>query len=72
MRLLSTPLRIRSLELKNRVVMPGMNTKMVRDKHFVDENLIAYHVARAKAGCAPRLQPCGPWQHAMQSINVKN
>ena len=49
---LFSPIKIRGLELKNRVVMPGMNTKMVRDKHFVDENLIAYHVARAKAGCA--------------------
>lgn len=49
---LFTPLKVRGLELKNRVVLPGMNTKMVRNKHEIGEDLIAYHVAKAKSGCA--------------------
>ena len=49
---LFSPMKIRGLELKNRVVLPGMNTKMVRNKHEIGEDMIAYHVAKAKAGCA--------------------
>lgn len=48
---LFSPIKIRGLELKNRVVMPGMCTKMTRDKDFIDDNMIQYHVARAKGGC---------------------
>ncbi len=50
---LFSPLKIRGLELKNRVIMPGMNTKMVTK--VVSEQIIAYHVARAKGGCALNL-----------------
>ena len=49
---LFNPIKIRGLELKNRVVLPGMNTKMVVKKHGIGEDMIAYHVAKAKAGCA--------------------
>lgn len=49
---LFTPIKIRGLELKNRVILPGMNTKMVIKKHEIGEDMIAYHVAKAKAGCA--------------------
>lgn len=49
---LFNPIKIRGLELKNRVVLPGMNTKMVRNKHEIGEDMIAYHVAKAKSGCA--------------------
>ena len=49
---LFSPLKVRGLELKNRVVLPGMNTKMVRNKHEIGEDMIAYHVAKAKSGCA--------------------
>ena len=49
---LFNPIKIRGLELKNRVVLPGMNTKMVIKKHGIGEDMIAYHVAKAKAGCA--------------------
>ena len=47
---LFSPITIRGLELKNRVIMPGMNTKMA--SNGVSEQIIAYHVARAKGGCA--------------------
>ena len=49
---LFSPIKIRGLELKNRVILPGMNTKMVRNKHEIGEDMIAYHVAKAKSGCA--------------------
>ena len=49
---LFSPFKVRGLELKNRIVLPGMNTKMAKNKHDIGEDMIAYHVARAKAGCA--------------------
>lgn len=48
---LFSPIKLRGLELKNRVVLPGMNTKMVKNKNFVAEDLPAYHAARAAGGC---------------------
>lgn len=55
---LFSPFKIRGLELKNRIVLPGMNTKMTRNKGDIGENMIAYHVARAKAGCALNIFEC--------------
>ena len=49
---LFAPIKLRGLELKNRVVLPGMNTKMVKNKHDIAEDLVAYHAARAAGGCA--------------------
>lgn len=49
---LFSPFKVRGLELKNRIVLPGMNTKMTRSKDYIDDNMIGYHVAKAKAGCA--------------------
>lgn len=49
---LFSPFTIRGLTLKNRVILPGMCTKMMREKTYVDDNMIGYHVARAKGGCA--------------------
>lgn len=48
---LFSPIKLRGLELKNRIVLPGMNTKMVKNKHDVAEDLPAYHAARAAGGC---------------------
>ena len=48
---LFSPIKIRGLELRNRVVMPGMNTKMVKNKHDISDDLPAYHAARAAGGC---------------------
>lgn len=48
---LFSPIKIRGLELKNRVLLPGMNTKMVKDRHFVGDDMVAYHAARAAGGC---------------------
>lgn len=51
---LFSPIKIRDLELKNRVVMSAMGTHESaesEDGKGVTDKLIAYHVARAKGGC---------------------
>lgn len=51
---LFAPIKIRDLELKNRVVMSAMGTHesaVSEDGKGVTDKLIAYHVARAKGGC---------------------
>lgn len=72
---LFSPIKIRGLELKNRIILPGMNTKMTKNKHYVGENLIAYHVARAKAGCALNIFECVavcPEPHAYMYMGLYN
>lgn len=44
------PIKIRDLELKNRVVFPAMATNLIADGGYVTEKFIDYHVARAKGG----------------------
>ncbi|MEF2968413.1 FAD-dependent oxidoreductase [Paenibacillus sp. M1] len=48
---LFSPYKIGSLELKNRVILPAMGTKMNDPGGYVSQRLIDYHVARAKGGC---------------------
>ena len=51
---LFSPIKIRELELRNRVVMSAMGTHesaASEDGRMVTDKLIAYHVARAKGGC---------------------
>ncbi len=48
---LFSPIKIRGLELKNRVVFPAMGTKMPTEDKFVTQQIIDYHVARAIGGC---------------------
>ena len=38
---LFSPFKVRGLELKNRIVLPGMNTKMAKNKHDIGEDMIA-------------------------------
>lgn len=47
---LFSPIKIRELELKNRVVFPAMATNLIADGGFVTDKFIDYHVARAKGG----------------------
>ena len=50
---LFSPIRIRGLELRNRVVMSAMGTHMTgMDSSEVNQKLIDYHAARAKGGVA--------------------
>ena len=44
--------RIGSLVLKNRVILPAMGSLFPDKGGLVSDKLIAYHVARAKGGCA--------------------
>ncbi|WP_151736452.1 FAD-dependent oxidoreductase [Paenibacillus tengchongensis] len=48
---LFSPLKIRGLELKNRIIFPAMGTKMATEDRFVSQQLIDYHVARVEGGC---------------------
>lgn len=47
---LFSPITIGGLTLENRIVLPGIGTKMSRDRHVSDQ-LIAFHVERARGGC---------------------
>ncbi|MGG4220584.1 FAD-dependent oxidoreductase [Paenibacillus jamilae] len=48
---LFSPITIRGLELKNRIIFPAMGTKMSTEDRYVTKQLIDYHVARAEGGC---------------------
>ncbi len=48
---LFSPIQIRGLELKNRIIFPAMGTKMATEDKFVTKQLINYQAARAKGGC---------------------
>lgn len=48
---LLSPIKIRGLELKNRIILPAMGTRMANEKGEITDRLIAYHAARAKGGC---------------------
>lgn len=48
---LFSPFKVKDLEIKNRVILPAMMTKMASPTGLVTQNLIDYHVAIAKGGC---------------------
>lgn len=48
---LFSPITLRGMELKNRVVMPAMGTRMAGEKGEITPRLVAYHAARAAGGC---------------------
>ncbi|WP_438432078.1 bile acid Fe-S flavoenzyme BaiCD [Gorillibacterium sp. sgz500922] len=48
---LFSPLNIRGMEIKNRVMLPAMGTKMATEDRFVTPQLIDYLAARAEGGC---------------------
>ena len=48
---LFSPITIRGMELKNRVMLPAMGTKFAGKASYVTDQLIDYHVARVKGGC---------------------
>lgn len=47
---LFSPIQIKGMQLRNRVVFPAMGTKMASADKFVTQQLIDYHVARAEGG----------------------
>ena len=46
------PIRIRDMELKNRIILPAMGTRMADENGAVTDKLIAYHAARGTKTCA--------------------
>ena len=46
---LFTPITIKDMTLRNRIIMPAMGTRFTEDR-FVNEKHIAYHVARIRKG----------------------
>lgn len=44
------PIKIRGMELRNRIIMPAMGTRMANEKSEVTQRLIDYHAARAAGG----------------------
>lgn len=48
---LFSPITIKGMELKNRVILPAMGTKFAGKASFVTQQLIDYHLARVKGGC---------------------
>lgn len=47
---LFNPIKIRGMEMRNRIVFPAMGTKMPSEDKKVTQKLIDYHVARARGG----------------------
>ena len=52
---LFTPINIRGMALRNRVVFPAMATHFPTSDGFVTDALIGYHAARAAGGCGLNL-----------------
>lgn len=50
MNILLTPARIGTVEVKNRIVMPPMTTRLADDEGFVTDESIAYYMARVRGG----------------------
>lgn len=44
------PIKIRGMELRNRIIFPAMGTKMATEDRFSTQQLIDYHVARVHGG----------------------
>ena len=50
MNILLTPARIGPVEVKNRIVMPPMTTRIADEEGFITEDSIAYYMARVRGG----------------------
>ena len=44
---LFSPIKLRGLELKNRIIFPAMGTKMATEDKFVTQQLVDYQAARS-------------------------
>ncbi|MDZ5038524.1 hypothetical protein GNF66_15535, partial [Clostridium perfringens] len=49
---LFSPIKIRGMELKNRIIFPAMGTKFAGNSRMVNDQIIQYHVERVKGGSA--------------------
>lgn len=56
---LLSPIQIKDVEIKNRIVMAPMNTVMSLDNRgYVNEQILAYYAARARGGCGLIITEC--------------
>ncbi len=56
---LLSPIEIKGVDIKNRIVMAPMNTVMSLDNRgYVNEQILAYYAARAKGGCGLIITEC--------------
>ena len=61
------PLKLRGLELDNRIVMPSMGTLMTYEDSMVTQRMIDYYVERAKGGAALLFTECASvWPESTQ------
>jgi len=51
-KLLFSPIKVGTMELKNRIIMPAMGVSIGSPDGTINERLFDYHVARAKGGAA--------------------
>src|SRR6267154_1389544 len=50
MNILLTPARIGSVEIRNRIIMPPMTTRLADQEGFVTDDTVAYYMARVRGG----------------------
>src|SRR3979411_1594854 len=50
MNILLTPARIGRVEIRNRIVMPPMTTRLADQEGFVTDDTVAYYMARVRGG----------------------
>src|ERR1700741_1733403 len=50
MSILLTPARIGGVEIKNRIIMPPMTTRLADDEGHVTDDTVAYYMARVRGG----------------------
>lgn len=66
---LFSPIRIRQVELKNRIVMPAISTNYAAKDGSVTQRLIDYYEARAKGGAGLIIVECGSVLYPESRIN---
>ena len=66
---LFSPITIKGLTLKNRVIMPAMKTSFCTENGEITQQLIDYHVARAKGGCGLNITECCAVHESTHGIN---
>ena len=66
---LLSPIRIRHVELKNRIVMPAISTNYAAKDGSVTQRIIDYYEARAKGGAGLIIVECGSILYPESRIN---
>jgi 2,4-dienoyl-CoA reductase-like NADH-dependent reductase (Old Yellow Enzyme family) len=74
MNILLTPARIGQVEIKNRIVMPPMTTRLADEDGFVTEHTINYYTARVRGGTglvtAEMASPTPDGRHRARELGI--